>query len=472
VTLEERLAEARQGHLAAALDRLGGQDRERLRGQIEALDLDLVGRLVGELVGDEAPPALGRVEPLAPADVIPLPRTEADRARERQAREAGEEALAQGRVAAVLLAGGQGTRLGFDGPKGAFPFSPITGTTLFAHHAAKIAALRRRHASALPWYVLTSPQNDAVTRAFFADHDHFGLDPRSVRFVVQGTLPAVDRADGAILLEAPDRLALSPDGHGGLLSALRASGALDEMAGEGAETLFTFQVDNPMLSVCRPDFVGHHLAAAADMSSMVVRKRSPEEKMGVIARIDGRTGVVEYSDLPDELAQMRDADGELAYWAGSVAVHCLEVAFVRELTEGGLRLPYHRAVKAVRHVDEGGRPVEPREPNAVKFETFIFDALLRARRSVTVEALREDTYSPIKNAEGADSPETARRDLNRMYARWLESAGVSVPRSDTGEPVDLEIDPRFALDADELAQRLPQGLALEGPAVIPPGATP
>jgi UDP-N-acetylglucosamine/UDP-N-acetylgalactosamine diphosphorylase len=471
VSLEERLEGVGQGHLARALERLSGDERERLRREVEELDLDLVGRLVGELVGDDAAPQLGRLEPLAPEDVILLPRGEADEERERQARAAGGEALAQGRVAAVLLAGGQGTRLGFDGPKGAFPFAPITRRTLFEHHAAKIDALRRRYGGALPWYVLTSPQNDAATRAFVADHGHFGLPPESVRFVVQGTLPAVDRVRGAILREAPDRLALSPDGHGGLLSALRASGALDEMAGEGVRTIFTFQVDNPMLSVCTPEFLGHHVRAGADMAAMVVRKRAPEEKMGVIVRLDGRIGVVEYSDLPDELAQMRDDEGELLYWAGSIAVHCIEVRFARDLTEGGLRLPYHRAVKRVPHVDAEGRPVDPDEPNAVKFETFLFDALPYAERAVTVEARREEEFSPIKNAEGPDSPETARRDLNRLYARWLEAAGVSVPRGPDGEPVDLEIDPRFALDAEELARRLPPGFTVEGPTVIPPAAT-
>jgi UDP-N-acetylglucosamine/UDP-N-acetylgalactosamine diphosphorylase len=472
MTLDDRLPAAGQKALARALARLDGERRERLRRQVEELDLDLVGRLVGALVGDEAPPRLGRIEPLAPEDVIRLPRTEADRALERRAREAGEEALAAGRVAAVLLAGGQGTRLGFDGPKGAFPFSPITGTTLFAHHAAKIAALRRRYGASLPWYVLTSPQNDAATRAFFSDHDDFGLAPDPARFIVQGTLPAVDRADGSILLEAPDRLALSPDGHGGLLPALRAAAALDDMSREGVRTIFTFQVDNPLLSVCRPDFVGHHLLAGADMSSMAVRKLGPEERMGVIARVDGRAGVVEYSDLPDELEQERDPDGELAYWAGSIAVHCIEARFVRELTEGGLRLPFHRALKRVPHIDADGRAVEPDEPNAVKFETFLFDALPAAERTVTMEVRREDMFSPIKNAEGPDSPATARRDLNRMYARWLAAAGVAVPPGPDGEPVDLEIDPRYALDADELAQRLPAGFSLSGPTVIPPAATP
>ena len=472
MSLEDRLAQAGQRHLAKALARLDGAERERLGEQVEALDLDLIGRLVGDLVGAGGPPELGRIEPLAPEDVIRLPRSEADRERERAAAAAGAEALAGGRVAAVLLAGGQGTRLGFDGPKGAFPFAPITGRSLFAHHAAKIAALRDRYAAPIPWYVLTSPQNDGETRAFFAEHDHFGLDPASVRFVVQGTLPAVDREAGAILLEAPHRLALSPDGHGGLLSALRASGVLDEMDAAGVTTIFTFQVDNPLLPVCRPDVIGHHVQAGADMSSMVVRKLGPEERMGVIARVDGRTGVVEYSDLPDELAQRRDDDGELAFWGGSIAVHCVEVAFVRQLTEGGLRLPYHRALKRVPHVDDAGRAVDPDESNAVKFETFLFDALPSARRSVTIEARREDTFSPIKNAEGPDSPATARRDLNRLYARWLEAAGVGVPRDGDGEPVDLEIDPRLALDADELARRLPAGFAVTGPTVIPPAASP
>ncbi|MGD9695530.1 MAG: UTP--glucose-1-phosphate uridylyltransferase [Thermoleophilia bacterium] len=464
MSVRAALREAGQEHLAAALDRLDGPRREGLRAQIEALDLPLVGRLVeGLRAGDPAP--LGTVEPLAAEDVIALPRDDADRAREAAAREAGEALLGEGRVAAVLLAGGQGTRLGFDGPKGDFPFAPLTGRTLFAHHAAKIAALRARY-GALPWYVLTSPQNDAATRASFAAAGDFGLEPGSVRFVVQGTLPAVDRATGRILLEAPDRLALSPDGHGGLLSALRGSGALAEMASLGVDTIFTFQVDNPLLTVCRPEFLGHHARAGADMSSVAVRKLSPEERMGVIVRLDGSTGVVEYSDLPDELARLRDDDGELSLWAGSIAVHCIDRAFAERLTEGGLRLPYHHALKRVPFVDEDGAVVDPADPNAVKFETFLFDALPFARRSVTVEAAREDEFSPIKNAEGTDSPRSARRDLNRLYARWLEAAGVDVPRGDDGEPVDIEIDPRRALDAADLAAALPQGFAVDGPLVI------
>ena len=473
MSVESRLREAGQPRLADALERLPADGRARLAAQAEALDLDLVARLVGELLGGDEPEVGGEIAPPDPDGLIPLARDDADRARDARAREAGEQLLADGAVAAVLLAGGQGTRLGFDGPKGLFPFAPITGRTLFSHHAAKIAALRARYGAALPWYILTSPQNDAATRAAFEEAGWYGLDPSSVRLVVQGTLPAVDRESGQILLEEPDRIALSPDGHGGLLSALRAAGSLDEMEDEGIRTVFTFQVDNPMVRVCNPALLGHHALAEADMASVVVRKVGPEEKMGVIARVGGRTGVVEYSDLSDELAAQRDADGELVYWAGSIAVHCLQVDFARDLTEGGLRLPFHRAVKKVPHVDDAGHHVDPEAPNAVKFETFLFDALPYARRTVTVEAARDDEFSPIKNAEGSDSPDTARRDLNRLYARWLAAAGVAVPDGSNGEPVDLEIDPRAALEARDLPAALPPGFRVDGPTVIsPPGATP
>jgi UDP-N-acetylglucosamine/UDP-N-acetylgalactosamine diphosphorylase len=472
VSAEDALRAAGQDRLAEALAHLDPADRETLEREVAALDLPLVQRLVRELVGGDAPAVQGRIAP-APADaLITLPRTDADRAREARAREAGEALLRDGRVAAVLLAGGQGTRLGFDGPKGLYPYAPLTGSVLFATHAAKIAALRARHGR-LPWYVLTSPQNDDATRAAFEEAGWYGLEPGSVRFVVQGTLPAVDADTGDILRDAPGRIALSPDGHGGLLSALRSSGSLDEMSAAGVSTIFTFQVDNPLLPVARPEFLGHHALAGADMSSMVVRKLGPAEKMGVIALVDGRTAVVEYSDLPDELAQERDHEGELVYWAGSIAVHCIEVDFARRLTDGGLRLPYHRALKKVPYVDDDGNRVTPDAPNAVKFETFLFDALPFADRTVTVEAAREDVFSPIKNAEGADSPETARRDLNRLHARWLEAAGVQVPRGDDDEPVDVEIHPCFALDAEELAQVLPLGFRVEGPTVLsPPEATP
>jgi len=461
----ERLHAAGQGHLVAALAHASPEDAEILAAQIAALDLGLLARLIEEFVHHERAEAPGGA--LAPPDAIPLARGPDDEARDRSAREVGEAALRGGRIGLVLLAGGQGTRLGFDGPKGNFPLGPMTGTTLFAHHAAKVAAVRARYDAALPWCILTSPTNDELTRQAFADAHWFGLDPDSVEFVVQGTLPAVDRTTGEILLETPGRLALSPDGHGGLLLALRRSGALDRLAERGIRTLFTFQVDNPLTSIADPLFVGHHLRACADMSNLAVRKHEPNERVGVIARRDGQTVVVEYSDLDDETSSARDANGDLVLWAGNVATHCIELGFARALTDGGLQLPYHRAIKLVPYLDLAGRIVTPEAPNAMKFETFIFDALPMARASITVEIAREEQFSPIKNADGPDSPATCRRDTNRLYARWLEAAGVEVARGADGEPVDLEIDPRIALDADGVRARFAGHAPITRPTAFP-----
>ncbi|HMM48452.1 MAG TPA: UTP--glucose-1-phosphate uridylyltransferase [Miltoncostaeaceae bacterium] len=455
-----------QEHLCAALERLPREDADHLASQLREVDLDLIARLVDRLVRTAGPRTLGEVTPADAADFIRLPETADDEQREQDARHAGRRMLSEGRVAAVLLAGGQGSRLGFPGPKGDFPFLPITRRTLFWQHCTTIAALRTRYGAPLPLYILTSPTNDAETRAIFAANAHYGLPPESVRFVVQGTLPAVDACSGALLREEPDRLALSPDGHGGLLNALRRAGALDEMVDADIETLFTYQVDNPLVRCCRPEFLGHHALAEADMSSVVVRKLSPEERMGVIAHVDGLPGVVEYSDLPDELAGARTADGELVFWAGSIAVHCIQLRFAQRLTDGSLTLMHHRALKRVEHVDDADRPVVPDEPNAVKFETFLFDALAHARRTIAVEARREEEFAPIKNADGADSPESARRAVNRRNAAWIEAGGGRVRRDESGEPVDVEIDPRYALDAEELQRRLPRGVTIDEPTVI------
>ncbi len=468
-TAIEALQAAGQNDLATALGQLEGAEQQNLADQVHALDLELVGDLIDQFVkSDHAEKPLGEV---TEAETIPLPADDAARAAEVAAREAGEALLRSGKVAAFLLAGGQGSRLGFEGPKGDYPYAPITGRTLFAQHAAKIAAVRDRYGCDLPWYILTSPQNDAVTKASFAAEDHFGLDPASITFVVQGTLPAVDATTGALLRASTDSLASAADGHGGMFSALRKSGALEEMAAAGITTIFSFQVDNPKVRMCRPEFLGYHSLAGAEMSNTAVRKESPGEKMGLVAKIDGTTGMVEYSDLPDELAEMCNDDGSLTYWAGSIAVHCIDVAFALRLTEGRLQLPFHRAHKKITHLNAAGDVVTPDEPNAIKFEAFLFDALPMASASITMEAARDDEFCPIKNAEGSNSPESARVLMNDLYRRWFEAAGVPVPSDGDGAPVDLEIDPRFALDADELAAKLPEGFALDGPTALGPDGT-
>lgn len=464
----KRLARHNQEHLLRWWGALSPAAREGLLAEVEGLPLEALDELVAELVGPDR--AAERIDParVKPVEVRRLPRTDADRAAWRQAAAVGEEVLAAGEAAVVLVAGGQGTRLGFDGPKGTFPIGPVSGASLFEIHAAKLVALSRRHGRLIPLYVMTSPENQEATGRFFREHGNFGLD--HVRFFVQGRMPAVDRSSGRVMLAEKGRVALSPDGHGGAIAALAAPGpggspsGLDEMRERGVRTIFYFQVDNPLVRIAEPAFLGLHRQAGADISFKVVEKIDPAERVGLVVEVDGRPRVIEYSDLAPELAERRQPVGSLELWAGSIAIHAFERPFLERLAEGGGQLPYHRAFKRVPHIDEEGRHVAPSEPNAVKFERFIFDALPLARRWALVETDRAVEFEPLKNATGPDSPATVRQRMSDLFAGWLEGAGATVPRRPDGSvPFGIEISPLYALDSGELKAKLAPGLVVEGP---------
>lgn len=465
--LVERLAQHGQEHLLQGWETLDPSQRARLESELRGLDLPLIDELVRSLVHG---PAEADFDPsrVRPVEVRRLPRTDGERARRRRATERGEEMLRAGEVGVILVAGGQGTRLGFDGPKGTYPIGPVSGASLFQIHAEKIVALGRRSGRPIPLYVMTSPENHEATCRFFREHDNFGLD--HVRLFPQGTMPAVDRGSGRVLRSNWDRLALSPDGHGGTLRALAARGrsgepsCLDELRDRGIRTLFYFQVDNPMVRIAEPTFLGYHRQAEADVSFKVVEKIEPEERVGVVVEVDGIPRVIEYSDLPPSLAEPREPDGSLSLWAGSIAIHVFEREFIERVVTGGAHLPYHRAFKKVPFLGADGSIVAPDEPNGVKFETFIFDTLPMARRYAIVETDRTIEFEPLKNASGADSPETVRQRMTNLFGGWLEAAGVKVPRRpDGGIPFSLEISPLYALDAAELKARVAPDLVVDGP---------
>ena len=449
-----------QGHVFRWWDELDEAARERLAAQVAAIDFELLDRLIEEHVtGDSAAAELGE---LVPAEPIPLPTTDEERATRSRARALGEEAIRSGHVAALVVAGGQGTRLGYDGPKGTFAASPITGKPLFQLHAEKLLAASRRYSVTIPWYVMTSEANDAATRAFFAEHGHFGLAPGGVFFFQQGTMPAVG-LDGRILLAARGRIATSPNGHGGTLEALRDTGALADMRRRGVHVVSYFQVDNVLVPPVDPVFIGYHVQTGSEFSSKSLPKRDPEEGLGAFCRAGGEMRVVEYSDLPREHKYATSADGSPRFSAGSIAIHALDAGFVERLTAGDSSLPYHRALKRVPCIDAHGAPVEPAEPNGVKFEMFIFDAIARAQNPLVLTVRREEEFAPIKRAEGDDSPATARQAQVNLFGRWLEQAGVAVPRDGQGNVAGaIEISPLYAMDADELARRLPPGTTFGG----------
>jgi UDP-N-acetylglucosamine/UDP-N-acetylgalactosamine diphosphorylase len=327
----------------------------------------------------------------------------------------------------MVVAGGQGTRLGFEGPKGLFPIGPVSGRTLFELQAQKIQGARRRAGVPIPWLVMTSPATDAATRAWLEERRFFGLPREDVVLLCQGTAPALD-FEGRLILEAPGRIAESPNGHGGAFQALAESGALDLLARRGIRTISYYQVDNPLIRLADPVFLGLHDLTGAEMSAKVVRKVDPMEKVGVVARMDGRLGVVEYTEIDDRSRTLRDAQGELVYWAGSVAIHAIETSFARRVAADAERmLPYHASAKKIPYVDADGRLVRPTEPNGHKLERFLFDALPAAERAAVVEVVRSEEYAPVKNAEGGDSPATARRALDAEVRRWLAAAGIALP---------------------------------------------
>jgi UDP-N-acetylglucosamine/UDP-N-acetylgalactosamine diphosphorylase len=450
--LIESFRRAGQGQVFAFYDSLPAEARARLVAEAAEIDLAEIGRLVRTLVSGGSSKGAD-LEGLAPAPYERLPGRGGDAAAWSRAKAAGESALRAGRVAAFTVAGGQGTRLGYDGPKGTFPVTPVRRRSLFQVFSEKILAAGIRYGRPLHWFIMTSHQNHAATEAFFQENRHFGLDPARVHFFRQGRMPAVDFS-GKILLESRGSLALSPDGHGGSLRALERSGALDLLAAEGIDTLSYFQVDNPLVRCVDPAFIGWHLSRSSEMSSKMVPKAYPEEKLGHFCTRAGRLLVIEYSDLPIDLQRERDpATGALRYEAGSIAIHVIDREFVRRMARGSGALPFHRADKKIATVDEGGRDVRPAKANGVKFELFVFDALPSAGNPVVIETNRADDFSPVKNAEGVDSPATCRADQLRQFARWLRKAGAAVPTDATGTPdFALEISPLFGYDEDSFME--------------------
>jgi UDP-N-acetylglucosamine/UDP-N-acetylgalactosamine diphosphorylase len=311
---------------------------------------------------------------------------------------------------------------------------------------------------------MTSPLNDAATRSYFEANDFFGLGAGTVHFFSQGTFPAVSPA-GKVLLADRGELALSPNGHGGSLSALRDSGALERMLDAGIDYISYWQVDNPLVYILDPLFLGLNAARESDMGSRSLTKAYAEEKLGHFVYVGEELRIIEYSDMPEELLYATETDGRLRFRAGSPAIHVFATAFVERLTRGGLDLEPHIAFKKVPHIGPDGRRVEPEEPNAYKFEYFIFDALPRARNPLILEAAREEQFAPVKNPSGPDSAETCRELWLARDARWLEAAGKAVPRTPEGKPaVVVELSRRSFLDPADVAARAAD-------LVIPPPGT-
>lgn len=454
-----------QEHLLAHWDKLDDAQRNQLSRQICDIDWQDFSRLRREHggVGDDAAAVQQHWREAAarsvPPPAIRLGQEPTGFTRE-QARQAGAEALRTGKVGMILVAGGLGTRLGFDLPKGMFPLGPVSNRTLFQILIDQLRAVSRRYGVRIPLYVMTSPATHDVTQQFLDNNQRFGLPVDDVILFQQGIMFAVDAQSFNVLLSSPGEIFTGPDGHGGMLAALVKHGVLNDARRRGIEQFFYGQIDNPLLTVCDPELIGCHRLVKSELTTQVVAKTDPAEKVGVVVEIDGRTQIIEYVDLPETASREELPDGSLKFWAGNIAVHVFDVAFLERTASQANALPFHTSRKKVPFVDSAGKLIEPTAANAIRFERFIFDLLPHANQALVVEVDKAVAFAPVKNDDKSpsDSPTTARAAMIAQAKQLLCAAGAEVA---AGMPV--EVNPLWALDATEAQRKLKPGTKVTAP---------
>ena len=425
----ETLNAAGQQELAAHLEKLSGDARKLLERDIASQDWEELKALYAEKS------TASKADNVS-ADLKPMPfRIAEDDLKYNYWKEIGEMLLGKGKVAAFLVAGGQGSRLGFDGPKGMFDIGLPSHKSLFQLQAERLQNLSAQVGHPIPWCIMTSPLNHEATVNFFTEHNFFGMDRDNIRFFEQGTICALT-ADGKAVLDG-DRLALVPDGNGGCFRALALSGSLAWLVEKGVEYVFLYSVDNALCRICDPAFIG----ALADngmmaSASKVVHKANAQERVGIFAFQNNKPGVVEYSDLPEEYRDMTNPDGSLVFDGGNLAIHLFRVSGLRKLQTS--KLPWHTARKTVCGIE-----------NCFKFEQFLFDAFPQLGTMLPFGVIREEEFSPVKNAEGTDSPKTARTMIGKLHREWLMKAHIEV------KPGKLyEVSPTISYAGENLSRRL------------------
>ncbi|HOO70283.1 MAG TPA: UDPGP type 1 family protein [Spirochaetota bacterium] len=437
----KRVYDNRQEHVFAFWEKLTDGQRKSLLMDLEDVDFPLLKHLYAQTESSAE-------KKYSPAPYIALPRTPEEKQDFAKAAERGIQAIKQGKVAAFIVAGGQGSRLGYEGPKGKFPTAPVSGKTLFELHGEKILANSIKYGVDIPWFVMTSHANHKETAAYFKEKNHFGLNPESVHIFPQNMIPSLDTG-GRIILESQCSIFKNPDGHGGSLTALKSSGSLDIMKQKGIALISYFQVDNPLVNIIDPVFIGFHCEKGADISSKALPKAGAEEKVGVFVRYGNNTlGIVEYSDMPPEKIHETDEKGMLRYSSGNPAIHLFSREFIERITSSELSLPFHTARKKIAsYTAEGTAEIE-----GYKFEKFVFDALSLTEKNVILEVVREEEFAPVKNASGPDSLQTCVALMDGLFRSWLTQRGIEVPPS----VKTIEISSLFALGPEDI----PPDLAL------------
>ncbi|MEE2912633.1 MAG: UDPGP type 1 family protein [Planctomycetota bacterium] len=436
--LHQRIAEYGQEHVLTYWNELGQQQQRMFLQQLQSIDFNQFGMLQKQFSQCLEDP---KQKNLQSSPFVTIGGAE----EYESLKSIGEDIIRGGKLAVLTVAGGQGTRLGWSGPKGTFPATPVTGKSLFQLIAEQIVFASQKYAISIPWYIMTSVENDTITRSFLLDNNCFGLDRTDIFIFMQGEVPVID-ADGKMLLASMNQISMNPDGHGGVIAALKQSGGLEEMESRGIEYLSYVQVDNPLAKVVDPAFLALHIdkkRSSGEITSKCVEKTSPDERVGVFCEVDGKTTIVEYSDMSQEDKTAVDDEENLTFRAGSIAIHMLSTEFLQRVAQD---LPWHVAKKTVPYLSvENGKLIDPKEANAFKFERFIFDILSFSIQPLIVETSREEEFAPIKNSDGDDSPETSHYMQIQRAVNWLKARGKRVPDSAV-----VEIGPLAGASSEDL----------------------
>jgi UDP-N-acetylglucosamine/UDP-N-acetylgalactosamine diphosphorylase len=450
--------EAGQGHVFDGWPNLAPDEQKALLAQLRSLDFPFLNDLIKRY--REGGQRAHQERLRQPAACSPMPPDPVNHPELAAMKDLGEELLRRGRVAVLMAAGGLASASGAGSepvqPEGLAPVGPVSNKCLFQFHVEKIRTLARRCRSAPPLFVVTSPQTHQRTIEAFQSQDQFGLNRQDLRFLVQAELPVIDRR-GRFLLAEPGRLAMRPNGHGDALTQLLSDESFHALEVRGIEHVFYFQVDNPLVRIADPVFIGLHAAGDCDFSAKAVRKTCPDEKLGIFCQLNGTVRVVEPAEFSPEELEERRADGGLAFSSGNVAIHLLSMDFLRRIRGEKLSLPYHFVDRATPTLNRQGRRVCPDKANSVAFETFVFDALAWSKKTLVTETEREEEFSPIKNGRRQIAIEEARYAISRLHARWLQEAGIRFTCAMNGNGLPsfpVEISPLFAQSREEVREKV------------------
>lgn len=450
--LQKRLLECNQSHLLRFFEKLDNEERVDFVEQLQAIRLEDTNQLF-----NRAMQSLGTIQKLDER-MKPIPDTQFESEESCDAeilkkyRSIGLQEIAEGHVAVLLMAGGQGSRLGVSYPKGMYSVDLPSGKSLFQLQAERIRRLQflaEKHAKKsgkIAWYIMTSGPTNQATRQYLKKHNYFGLESEDVVLFEQTLLPSFD-FDGKILLEEKNRVALAPDGNGGIYGALHKNRILDDMEKRGVRYVHVHSVDNILVKVADPTFIGYCVSKDADCGAKVVRKNSPTEAVGVVCKVDDHFQVVEYSEISEQTAHKTDPKGKLLFNAGNICNHFFTIDFLHDIIKNHEKdLKLHVAKKKIPYVDENGVKIKPTTVNGIKIEKFVFDVFEFSTHFVTWEVPREFEFSALKNCDsaGKDCPATTKRDLLALHKKYIENAGGSV------EGDEVEISPLISYAGEDL----------------------